>query len=154
MRIFIVNFKVFHLKAGVDKSFFVKSRPRFDRSIADTYCITRKQLEKAEAEELTKEVNVDQYMLDIAKNCKSQLELGNYLHVANVRAKDIVQALRNTNNINGHWFLTKLKGVEVVASETDRSTTSGDIIEDVKTGYLYMAFGYTFLNIETGELIE
>jgi hypothetical protein len=148
------NYKVYHLKDGADKSFFLKPRPRFDQSIADAYCITKIQLARAEHEQAEKEVNVDSYMSHIARACKSHWDETSYLHVANVKAKDIVQAFRNTNNINGHWFLTLAKGVEVVTGETERNTSVGDVIEDVTTGDLFMVFGYTFLNINTCALID
>lgn len=150
----MANFKVYHLKDGAGKTFFLKPRPRFDQSIADAYCITRIQLAKAEQEQVEKEINVDLYMSNIATSCKSQWDESSYLHVANVKAKDIVQAFRNTNNINGHWFLTRTKGVEVFTVETERNTSVGDVIEDVSTGDLFMVFGYTFLNINTGVLID
>lgn len=150
----MAQYKVFHLKEDKDKSFFLKPRPRFDQSIADTYCITKKQLINAEDNRGVSEQSVEQYMSSMAISCKALWEEDGYIHVANVKAKDIVQVLRNTNNINGLWFRTLSKGVEVVTGETERATCGGDVIEDVASGSLYMVFGYTFLNIKTGALMQ
>lgn len=150
----MANYKVFHLKDGVDQGFFLKPRPRYDKSIAETYCISKKQLVDVEENRETHEVDVVLYMKNIAKNCMLAWEAGEYVHVADVKAKDIVQVLRNTNNINGHWFLTVANGVNVVNVETERSTCGGDVIEHSTSGDLYMVYGYTFINIKTGALIE
>jgi hypothetical protein len=147
-------YRVHHLKDGVDQSFFLKQRPRFDKSIAESYCINKPQLLKVQDERNSKEVNPDKHMQKIAVSCKSHWEGNNYLHVADVKARDVVQALRNTNNINGHWFLTIAAGVEVISNETGRNTGVGDIIEVVSTGELLMVYGYTFINIHNGRLID
>jgi hypothetical protein len=150
----MAQFKVFHLKDEVDKSFFLKPRPRFDQTIADTYCITKEQAIKTENNRIANEQSVEHYMSNMVVSCHALWDIDSYIHVANVKAKDIVQVLRNTNNINGHWFLTKSKGVEVETGETQRATCNGDLIEQVVSGDLYMVFGFTFLNIKTGLLIE
>lgn len=150
----MAKFKVFHLAEGVDTSFFLTPRPRYDPEIAETYCITRNQFQKALDTKDTLEITPDKYMLKCAKTCDALWAEDKYIHVANVKAIDIVQAQRNTNHINGHWFLTVAKGVEVVSKETLRATRAGDVIEDVDTGDLFMVYAYTFLNIKTGKLIE
>lgn len=150
----MAQFNVFHLKDDEDKSFFLKPRPRFDQSIADIYCITKEQSIRTEDLRIKNELPVEKHMSIMAESSRALWNKNGYIHVAKLKAKDIVQALRNTNNINGHWFLTKAKGVELVTSETQRATCNGDLIEHVESGDLYMVFGFTFLNIKTGMLVE
>ena len=92
-------------------------------------------------------------MLKIAKQSLSLWSNRSYCLVAEVKAKDIAQAFRNTKNINGHWFLTKASGVKVLDKSVIRETRQGDIIEDLNTGNKYLVYSYTFMNINTGVLI-
>ena len=147
------KFNVYHLNDTIKKSFFLKPRQRFDQSIADEYCITRKQLAKIRDLSEQNQLTPEDYMAKIAKKCDEYWSTNNYSIVAEVKAKDIVQAYRNTNNINGHWFLTVTKGVKVVDQSVVRETQAGDVIENIESGEKYMIYGYTSLNIETGLLI-
>jgi hypothetical protein len=150
----MAKFKVHHLKDDINKGFFLKPRPRFDQTIADAYCITREQLTQIETEKVEQEIEPDTYMKGIAHRCKEVWDESGYEHVADVNSKDIVQALRNTNNINGHWFLTTPKGVSVVKDDVSRATRTGDVIEVLDSEEMYMVYSYTFLNISTGEILD
>jgi len=147
------SYKIFHLPDNQDKTLLLKQRPRFDPTIVEAYCISKEQLNNIEDNRQINEKSCREHMNDIAKIARTIWDTKKYIHVANVKAKDIVQAVRNTNNINGHWFLTVTKGVEIISNETQRGSCLGDIIQDVQSQKLYILYAFTFLELETGELL-
>lgn len=150
-----MNYTIYHLMSTTDEStqaIIDKMRTPYrelDRTIVDFYCLSASHI--LEVEDEFTSTSPTNYLKEKSAYVEQLVELGSYSPVANVEAKDHIEAFVKTNNINKHWYLYRDKGLEVIGSPT-RTTASDDLIAWDGNYYLIGALG--FLDIKNAKFVE
>ena len=130
------SYNVYHL---VEKSLprcellELNKRPeKLDLSIIDCYCITKSAAINVNNKDFETSDDFNGNKIELVKELKNK---GGYIHVATVKANEMLDVIRSTSSINTYWYLTINKNVEVINSPW-RDTGNNDLIiceDDVKS---------------------
>lgn len=98
------------------------------------------------------EISKQKFMDNKCETVTKMMNEGGYLHIANVRANNLVDVVKLTNSINGYWFMQKRKGVEIIAL-SERDTRSYDVII-TESNDIYLINSVGFFNVNKREIFN
>ncbi|MGP5159863.1 hypothetical protein [Pseudoalteromonas prydzensis] len=138
------EFSVYHLdhlnhknRALINK--ILKSNRTLDESILRQY--TSNRYYELLVRDQNIEITSSTFIKDKCAAVLEALELGLYKHIANVKASNIVEAIKLTTSINKYWFMKKSNNLEFVGL-SERDTSTYDLIVYESKFYLINSLGF------------
>lgn len=119
--------------------------PKLDETIIQLYCATRRH--ELQIRDSYKKITNDEFIKSKCEIVKQLLNTTAYRLVADVKTDNIVEVIKETNSINGYWFMKRNKKV-LMKALSERDTRSYDVIMDGSNIYLINGVGFIDVNNE------